>query len=206
MNSDRTIRQKALFEALESRILVLDGAMGTMIQQRGLTAADFGGAEYEGCNEVLARTRPDVIRDIHRAYFAAGSDIVETDSFQSSLIVLAEYGLENQVHEINVAAARVAREAAEEFSKPGKPRFVAGSIGPTTKSLTLKRDVSFEQMRQSYYAQAKGLVEGGVDILLLETAFDTLNIKAGLLAIRDLERELGFEVPIMISARSKKQV
>ena len=188
-----------LLSALDERILVLDGAMGTMIQQRGLTAADFGGPQYEGCNEMLALTRPDVIADIHRAYFDAGADIVETDSFQSSPIVLAEYGLAERAHQINVAAARVARAAADEFSRPGRPRFVAGSLGPTTKSLSLRGDVTFEQLRDSYYVQAKGLVEGGADLLVLETCFDTRNIKAGLLAVQRLRDELGISIPLIVS-------
>ena len=188
-----------LVAALEERILVLDGAMGTMIQARGLTAADFGGAKYEGCNEMLALTRPDVIADIHRAYLEAGADIVETDSFQSSPIVLAEYGLADRAHEINVAAARVARAAADEFSRPGRPRFAAGSLGPTTKSLSLRGDVTFEQLRDSYYIQAKGLLEGGVDLLALETCFDTRNVKAGLLAVMRLRGELGLRIPLIVS-------
>src|SRR5436190_825125 len=162
--SDPKQRLEHLDESLASRILVLDGAMGTMVQQRHLTAEDFGGPALEGCNENLVLTRPDVITDIHRAYFEAGSDIVETDSFQASPIVLAEYNLEDKTHEINVAAARLARQAADEYSKPGRPRFVAGSIGPTTKSLTLRRELSFDDMAQSYYAQVKGLIEGGADI------------------------------------------
>ena len=188
-----------LLAALDERILVLDGAMGTMIQQRGLTVADFGGAQYEGCNEMLAVTRPDVIADIHRAYFEAGADIVETDSFQSSPAVLAEYGLADRAHEINVAAARVARAVADELARPGRPRFVAGSLGPTTKSLSLRGDVTFDQLCESYYVQAKGLVEGGVDLLVLETCFDTRNIKAGLLAVQQLRAELGIRIPLIVS-------
>ena len=193
------MRTRQLIDALEERILVMDGAMGTMIQARGLSAADFGGAQYEGCNEVLAVTRPDVIRDIHRAYFEAGADIVETDSFQGSPIVLAEYGLAERAHEVNVAAARVAREAAAEFETAERPRFVAGSLGPTTKSLSLRGDVTFEQLRDSYYVQARGLVEGGVDLLVIETAFDTRNIKAGLLAVERLRAETGTRIPLIVS-------
>jgi len=192
-------RINELLSALDERILVLDGAMGTMIQARGLTAADFGGAQYEGCNEMLALTRPDVIADIHRAYLEAGADIIETDSFQGSPIVLAEYGLAHRAHEINVAAAREARAAADEFSRPGRLRFVAGSMGPTTKSLSLRGDVTFDQLRESYYIQAKGLVEGGVDLLALETCFDTRNIKAGLVAVQQLRDELGIRIPLIVS-------
>src|SRR6202162_6478586 len=125
----------ALRELLNQRILVLDGAMGTMRQQRELTAEDFGGSALEGCNENLVRTRPDVVLDIHRKYFAAGSDIVETNSFGSAPIVLAEYGLEKDAHELSFLAAKLARQAADEFSSPAKPRFVAGSVGPTNKAL-----------------------------------------------------------------------
>jgi 5-methyltetrahydrofolate--homocysteine methyltransferase len=125
---------KALRELLQERILVLDGAMGTMLQQRSLTAADFGGAALEGCNENLVRTRPDVVLEIHRKYFEAGSNIVETNSFGGTPLVLAEYGLGADAHELNKRAATLARQAAEEYSTPGKPRFVVGSMGPTTKA------------------------------------------------------------------------
>jgi 5-methyltetrahydrofolate--homocysteine methyltransferase len=193
------LRQQALYDALATRILVLDGAMGTMVQQRHLTAEDFGGPALEGCNENLVLTRPDVILDVHRAYFEAGSDIVETDSFQGSPLVLAEYGLQDKAHEINATAARLARQAADEYSQPGRPRFVAGSIGPTTKSLTLRRELSFDDMRRSYYEHAKGLIDGGADILLVETCFDTLNAKAALVAIQQLGKDLGRRIPLMVS-------
>ncbi len=192
-------RQQALYDALASRILVLDGAMGTMVQQRHLTAEDFGGAALEGCNENLVLTRPDVILDIHRAYFEAGADIVETDSFQASTIVLAEYDLADKVHEINVKAAGLARQAAEEFSKNGRMRFVGGSIGPTTKSLSLRRELSFDDMAASYYAQVKGLIEGGADILMVETCFDTLNAKAAIYAIARMRKEIGRPIPLIVS-------
>jgi 5-methyltetrahydrofolate--homocysteine methyltransferase len=173
--------------------------MGTMLQQRNLTAADFGGAALEGCNENLVFTRPDVIRDIHRAYYEAGSDIVETNSFGSTRIVLAEYGLEARAYEANLVAARLAREAAAELAKPGRPLFVAGSMGPTTKAITVTGGVTFPELVDNYYEQAKGLVDGGADILLLETCQDTRNIKAGLVAIDKLGRELGFTIPTMVS-------
>src|SRR5271170_4650423 len=134
--------EKALRELLTQRILVLDGAMGTMLQQCNLTAADFGGPALEGCNENLVRTRPDVVLDIHRKYFAAGSDIVETNSFGSAPIVLAEYGLAEDAHLLNVLSAKLARQAADEYSTPGKPRFVAGSMGPTTKAITVTGGVT----------------------------------------------------------------
>jgi len=178
---------------------VLDGAMGTMLQQRNLTAEDFGGAALEGCNENLVRTRPDVVLDIHRKYFEAGSDIVETNSFGGATIVLAEYGLAADAHLLNRRAAQLARQAADEFSTPGKPRFVAGSVGPTTKAITVTGGVTFEGLGEAYYAQAKGLVEGGVDLLLVETCQDTRNIKAALLAIQRLSKEIGMQVPVIVS-------
>jgi 5-methyltetrahydrofolate--homocysteine methyltransferase len=190
---------KALRELLSERILVLDGAMGTMLQQRNLTAEDFGGAALEGCNENLVRTRPDVVLDIHRKYFEAGSDIVETNSFGGAPIVLAEYGLSADAHELNKRAGELARQAADEFSKPGRPRFVAGSVGPTTKAITVTGGVTFEGLGEAYYAQAKGLVEGGVDLLLVETCQDTRNIKAALLAIQRLSKEIGMQVPVIVS-------
>jgi 5-methyltetrahydrofolate--homocysteine methyltransferase len=190
---------KALRELLSERILVLDGAMGTMLQQRNLTAQDFGGAALEGCNENLVRTRPDVVLDIHRKYFEAGSDIVETNSFGGATIVLAEYGLAADAHLLNRRAAELARQAADEFSTPAKPRFVAGSVGPTTKAITVTGGVTFEGLGEAYYAQARGLVEGGVDLLLVETCQDTRNIKAALLAIQRLSKEIGMQVPVIVS-------
>src|ERR1700676_3275143 len=190
---------KALRELLSERILVLDGAMGTMLQQRNLTAADFGGATLEGCNENLVRTRPDVVLDIHRKYFEAGSDIVETNSFGGASIVLAEYGLSAEAHELNRRAAELARQAADEASTPAKPRFVAGSMGPTTKAITVTGGVTFEGLLDSYYVQAKGLIEGGSDLLLIETSQDTRNIKAAILAIQKFSKEIGMPVPFVIS-------
>src|SRR5246500_2271369 len=165
--------QKALRELLGERVLVLDGAMGTMLQQRNLTAADFGGAALEGCNENLVRTRPDVVLDIHRKYLEAGADIIETNSFGGTPIVLAEYGLESDAHLLNKRSAELARKAADEFSASGKPRFVAGSMGPTTKAITVTGGVTFPELREAYCAQARGLVEGGADLLLVETCQDT---------------------------------
>jgi 5-methyltetrahydrofolate--homocysteine methyltransferase len=190
---------KALRELLRERILVLDGAMGTMLQQRTLTAADFGGAALEGCNENLVRTRPDVVLDIHRKYFEAGSDIVETNSFGGTPLVLAEYGLGADAYELNKRAATLARQAAEEYSTAGKPRFVAGSMGPTTKAITVTGGVTFEGLLDNYYVQAKGLIEGGSDLLLVETCQDTRNIKAAILAIQKLGREIGMAVPFLVS-------
>jgi 5-methyltetrahydrofolate--homocysteine methyltransferase len=194
------LRWQSLYDALATRILVLDGAMGTMLQARRPTTADYGGPGLDGCNENLCRTHPDWILDIHCAYLDAGADIVETNSFQGSSIVLADFGLEQHSHELNVAAARLARQAADEFSTASTPRFVAGSIGPTTKSLTLRGDVTFGELRDSYYGQARALVEGGVDLLLFETAFDTRNVKAGLIAVQELAHDLGLRIPLMLSA------
>ncbi|MBV9497768.1 MAG: methionine synthase [Acidobacteriaceae bacterium] len=196
---DRRIRRQALEDALANRVLVLDGAMGTMLQQRHLTATDFGGAALEGCNENLILTRPDVILDVHRAYFDAGSDIVETNSFGGTKIVLSEYGLQEKSYELNFVAAQLARHAAEEFSISGCLRFVAGSMGPTTKAITVTGGVTFPELVANYYEQAKGLFEGGADILLLETCQDTRNVKAGLLAIERLGAEIGFVIPTMVS-------
>jgi 5-methyltetrahydrofolate--homocysteine methyltransferase len=191
--------EKALRELLAERILLLDGAMGTMLQQRDLSAADFGGAALEGCNENLVRTRPDIVLDIHRKYFEAGADIVETDSFGGTPVVLAEYGLQADAYELNKRAAALARQAADEFSTPAKPRFAAGSMGPTTKAITVTGGVTFEGLLDSYYVQAKGLVEGGVDLLLVETCQDTRNIKAAILAIQKLSKEIGAPVPFVVS-------
>ena len=196
---DLTQSEKALKELMTERILVLDGAMGTMLQQRDLTAADFGGLALEGCNENLVRTRPDVVLDIHRKYFEAGADIVETNSFGGTPLVLAEYGLEADAFDLNKRAARLARQAAEEYSTPGRPRFVAGSMGPTTKAITVTGGVTFEGLLDSYYVQAKGLVEGGSDLLLVETCQDTRNIKTAILAIQKLSREIGMRVPFLVS-------
>ncbi len=190
----------ALRELLRERILVLDGAMGTMLQQENLTAADFGGAHLEGCNENLNITRPDVVLGIHRKYLEAGADIIETNTFGSTPIVLAEYGLGDRAREISRRAAELASQAVGEFSKGSKPRFVAGSMGPTTKAISVTGGVTFSQLHKNYLEQARGLIEGGADVLLLETCQDTRNIKAGILAIQDLSREIGAPIPLMISA------
>ena len=192
-------RLAALNDALATRILVLDGAMGTMLQQRNLTAADFGGAALEGCNENLVKTRPDVVLEIHREYFQAGADIVETNSFGGTRVVLAEYHLQDQAYDLNYTAAKLARQAADECSTSTRPRWVLGSMGPTTKTITVTGGITFRQLEEGYYEQAKALVDGGADILVLETAQDTRNVKAGLLAIQRLMRELGRKIPAMVS-------
>ena len=162
-----------LKSALAQRILVLDGAMGTAIQQRNLGPDDFGGAEYEGCNEYLVITRPDVIEDIHRGYLEAGADIIETNTFGGTAVVLDEYALGHEARRINREAALIARKAADALSTPEKPRFVAGSMGPTTKTISVTGGITFEELANDYHTQAAGLVEGGVDVLLLETSQDT---------------------------------
>lgn len=194
--SDKTRELKGL---LHERILILDGAMGTMLQQRDLMAEDFGGRDLEGCNENLVLTRPDVILDIHRKYYEAGSDIVETNTFGATPLVLAEYGLQEKTHEINKKAAELACQAAMEFSTSSKPRFVAGSMGPTTKSITVTGGVTFEQLIQHFSVQASGLVEGGADILLVETSQDTRNIKAALIGIQKVLEKYGVNRPIIVS-------
>ncbi len=205
-----------LRELLDRRVLVLDGAMGTMIQRRGLSEADYRGARFEkhehdlkGDMDILALTRPDVIRSIHDAYFEAGADIAETNTFGATTIVQSEYGLHDCAYEINLAAARTAKQSAAEWTRrtPHKPRFVAGSIGPLNKTLSLSpsvadpgfRAVTFDQVREAYGQQVKALIEGGVDILLLETIFDTLNSKAALFAIDEVFEAHGVRLPVMIS-------
>ncbi len=196
---ERKDRIAALREALTRRILVLDGAMGTAIQARNLADADFGGAALEGCNEHLVLTRPDVIRDIHAAYGAAGADVFETDTFGATPLVLAEYGLEGKTRELNVAAARIAREVADALSTPEKPRWVAGSIGPTTKAITVTGGVTFEALVGHFRAQARALHEGGVDYFLVETCQDTRNVKAALLGIHEAQADLEVKLPIAVS-------
>ncbi|KRF10809.1 methionine synthase [Paenibacillus sp. Soil787] len=186
-------------EQLKKKIMILDGAMGTMIQQENLTAEDFGSDDLDGCNEILCVTRPDVIRKIHEAYFAAGADMIETNTFGTTSVVLAEYDLQDRHRELNLAAAKLAIEAANKYSTPEWPRYVIGAMGPTTKTLSVTGGVTFAQLEDSYYEQALALVEAGVDALLLETSQDTLNVKAGSIGIRRAYETLGVELPIMIS-------
>lgn len=191
--------QSKLQAALQHKILILDGAMGTMIQQRNLTADDFGGDEFDGCNELLVVTRPDVIQEIHEEYLAAGADIIETNTFGATSVVLAEYDIPHRAEELNLAAARLARVAADKYSTPEWPRFVAGSIGPTTKTLSVTGGVTFEELVETYYEQTRALLIGKVDALLLETIQDTLNVKAASIGVRRAFTELETEVPVMIS-------
>ncbi len=192
-------RAEALQELLAERILVLDGASGTWMQSQDLAAEDFGGPDLEGCNENLVRTRPDLVRRMHEEYFAAGADMVETNTFGGTPLVLAEYGLADRALEINRRAAEIAREAAEKASTPGRLRFVAGSMGPTTKAMTVTGGVSFDEMIGHYRVQALGLLTGGVDTLLLETTQDTRNLKAGLIGIEQAFAEVGWRAPVMVS-------
>ncbi|MDP2339521.1 MAG: methionine synthase [Deltaproteobacteria bacterium] len=186
-----------LRDLLATRIVVFDGAMGTQLQNRKLSADDFGGEAFNGCNEHLVLTRPDVIGDVHRAYFKAGADFVETDSFGSTPLVLDEYDLGTKALELNIAAARIARAVSLEFTD--KPRFVAGSMGPTTRALSVTGGLTFDALVEHYAVQAEGLLTGGADVLLLETSLDTMNVKAGLVGIERAEQKLGITIPVMLS-------
>ncbi|MDG1427910.1 MAG: homocysteine S-methyltransferase family protein [Crocinitomicaceae bacterium] len=205
-----------LHKILHERILVLDGAMGTMIQRHKLEEEDFRKGWFEnhlsslkGNNDLLSLTRPDVIREIHAEYFEAGADIAETNTFSGTTIAQADYGLESAVYDINYHSAKIAREVADEFTtrEPNKPRFVAGSMGPTNRTASISPDVNdpgfraitFEELVVAYKQQALALLEGGVDLLLVETVFDTLNAKAALFAIEEAFDEFGSKVPIMVS-------
>lgn len=203
-------------DIIKERILIIDGAMGTMIQRHKLEEADFRGERFKdhkhplkGNNDLLSLTRPDIIKDIHRQYFEAGADIVETNTFSGTTIAQADYHLEHIIYDLNFQSAKIAKEVADEFTKkdPSKPRFVAGAMGPTNRTASLSPDVNdpgfraitFDQLVTAYKEQAKGLVEGGADTLLIETVFDTLNAKAAAFAVQELFDEIGRTVPIMIS-------
>src|SRR2546426_2738797 len=186
-------------KAFESRILLMDGAMGTMIQARDLSAQDFGGAQLEGCNEHLNLTRPDVIRAIHDAYLDAGADLISPNSFGCAPYVLAEYGLADRCHDIVLAAARLARAAADSRSTAKRPRFVLGAMGPGTRTITVTGGVTFDEVLDAYYRQARALIEGGVDTLLLETCQDTLNVKAAAIGVKRAMAEAGRILPLMVS-------
>jgi 5-methyltetrahydrofolate--homocysteine methyltransferase len=192
-------RTGLLRDAFEHRVLVLDGAMGTMIQSRNLGAADFGGGQYEGCNEHLNLTRPDVIVDIHAAYLEAGADLISTNSFGCAPYVLGEYGLSDRCHELTLAAARLARTAVDRHSTAARPRFAIGAMGPGTRSISVTGNVTFDEVREAYYAQARALIEGGVDALLLETAQDTLNLKAAAIGVMRARVDAGVDLPLMVS-------
>ncbi len=198
--ADVAERTAALEGALAERILVLDGATGTALQARELTAEDFGGPELEGCNENLCRTRPDVVEAVHAGYLEAGADVIETNSFGGTPLVLAEYGLADHAFEINRLAAAIARRAAGRHSTSRRTRFVCGSMGPTTKAISVTGGITFEGLAESFYVQALGLLAGGADYLLLETCQDTRNVKAGLSAIERAFAEVGWRVPVAVSA------
>lgn len=207
---------KNLNNILREKILVLDGAMGTMIQRHHLTEDDFRNENLKnhkkslkGNNDLLSVTRPDIIREIHAQYFTAGADIAETNTFSSTSIAQADYGLERLVYELNYQSAKIAREVADEFTcrEPHKPRFVAGSIGPTNRTASLSPDVNdpgfrattFEELKLAYREQTEALIDGDVDMLLVETVFDTLNAKAALFAIEEVKEERDIDIPVMVS-------
>ncbi|MFH4964492.1 homocysteine S-methyltransferase family protein [Gaetbulibacter sp. M235] len=203
-------------QALQDRILVLDGAMGTMLQRYKFTEADFRGERFkdypsslQGNNDLLSITQPQAIKEVHAKYFEAGADIVETNTFSGTTIAMADYHMEDLVYELNYQSAKIAREVADEFTKrePNKPRFVAGSIGPTNKTASMSPDVndpgfraiSFDELRIAYKQQVEALIDGGVDLLLVETVFDTLNAKAALFAIEEVKEERHIDIPVMLS-------
>lgn len=203
-------------EELRKRILILDGAMGTMLQRYKFSEEDFRGERFkdfhkpvQGNNDLLSITQPEAIAEVHTKYFAAGADIVETNTFSGTTIAMADYEMEDIVYELNYESARIAREVADRFTanEPHKPRFVAGAMGPTNKTASMSPDVndpgfraiSFDELRIAYKQQAEALLDGGADLLLVETIFDTLNAKAALFAIEEVKEERGVEIPIMIS-------
>lgn len=205
-----------LYKIAQERILILDGAMGTMIQRYQLEEADYRGERWKnhahplkGNNDLLSITRPDIIKEIHRQYFEAGADIVETNTFSGTTIAQADYHLEDAVYDINYQSAKIAREVADEITakEPHKPRFVAGAMGPTNRTCSISPDVNdpgfravtFDELVKAYYEQAKALIDGGSDILLIETVFDTLNAKAALFAAQTLFEDIGKEYPVSVS-------
>ncbi|WP_282115855.1 homocysteine S-methyltransferase family protein [Cellulophaga baltica] len=207
---------KNIKDILKERILVLDGAMGTMLQRHKFTEEDFRGERFkdwehplQGNNDLLSLTQPEAIADVHRKYFAAGADIVETNTFSSTTIAMADYFMEDLVYELNYESAKIAKQVADEFTakEPHKPRFVVGSIGPTNKTASMSPDVndpgyravSFDELRIAYKQQVEALIDGGSDLLMVETIFDTLNAKAALFAIEEVKDERGIDIPIMVS-------
>ena len=214
MNLPAYTRGAALPQILQQRIVVLDGAMGTMIQRHKLGEADYRGTRFsehgkslKGNNDLLQLTRPDVIRSIHEAYLEAGADIVETNTFGGSSVAQADYDLQHVAREINLEGARLARELCDRFSSADKPRFVAGALGPTPKTASISpdvndpaaRNVTFAELRASYREQAEGLLEGGCDLFLVETVFDTLNAKAAIFALDELMEDTGERLPVIVS-------
>ena len=214
MNLPAYTRAAQLPDILRQRLVILDGAMGTMIQQLKLSEAQFRGPRFadfhkdvKGNNELLSLTQPELIRDIHEKYLAAGADLIETNTFGATSIAQADYDMAPLAREMNIESARLARAACDKYSTPDKPRFVAGALGPTPKTASISpdvndpsaRNVDFEALRAAYYEQVEGLVEGGADVLLVETIFDTLNAKAALFAIDEFFEASGERLPIMIS-------
>ncbi len=214
MNPIQYTRGAALPAIMKERIVILDGAMGTMIQQYKLGEADYRGERFrdhpkdlKGNNELLQFTRPDVIREIHEGYLAAGADILETNTFGATTVAQDDYGLAVVAREMNVVAARLAREACDKFSTPDKPRFAAGALGPTPRTASISpdvndpaaRNVSFDELKAAYYEQAEGLLEGGCDLFLVETIFDTLNAKAAIFALDELMENSGERLPVIVS-------
>ncbi|MBZ0225447.1 MAG: homocysteine S-methyltransferase family protein [Comamonas sp.] len=207
-------RAQQLPDILKHRIVILDGAMGTMVQRLKLSEAQFRGERFKnfhkdvkGNNELLVLTQPQFISDIHRGYLAAGADLIETDTFGATSVAQMDYDMQDLAREMNVAAARLARAACDQFSTPDKPRFVVGALGPTPKTASISpdvndpgaRNITFEQLRAAYHEQASGLIEGGADVLMVETIFDTLNAKAALFAIDEVFEETGEVLPVIIS-------
>jgi 5-methyltetrahydrofolate--homocysteine methyltransferase len=207
-------RAAALPDLLRQRILIIDGAMGTMIQQEHLSEADFRGSRFadhpvdlKGNNDLLVLTRPELIQRIHEQYLAAGADLIETNTFGATRIAQADYGLGPLAREMNVAAARLARQACDRHATPQRPRFVAGALGPTPRTASISpdvndpgaRNVSFDELREAYREQAEGLLEGGCDLFLVETIFDTLNAKAALFALDELMEDCGERLPVVVS-------
>ena len=216
MNSQsiRYTRASVLPQLLSQRIVIIDGAMGTMIQREKLQEADFRGDRFQdhaqdlkGNNDLLVLTRPDVIQKIHEQYLAAGADLIETNTFGATSIAQEDYRLGHIAYEMNVAAARLARAACDSFSTPDKPRFVAGAVGPTPRTASISpdvndpgaRNVTFDELREAYKEQARGLMDGGCDLFLVETIFDTLNAKAALFALDELMEDTGERLPVVIS-------
>jgi 5-methyltetrahydrofolate--homocysteine methyltransferase len=210
----RSLAPDKLEQLLRERILILDGAMGTMIQGYGLGEADYRGERFrdwpkdlKGNNDLLVLTQPQIIGEIHRKYLAAGADLIETNTFNAQRISLADYGMEDLAYEINLAAAKIARQAADELAAADRPRFVCGALGPTNKTASLStnvndpgaRPVTFDELVAAYHEQARGLVDGGADLLLIETIFDTLNAKAAIFACETLFEECAQRWPLIIS-------
>ena len=210
----RQDRIAALKQALDERIVILDGAAGTFIQGYELDEAGYRGERFadwasdiKGNNDILNLSRPEIVREMHDAYFAAGADMVETNTFSATTIAQADYDMEALAYELNVEGARLARAAADAVSTPERPRYVAGAVGPTNRTASIspdvndpgKRNTDFDELAEAYGAAARGLIEGGADTILIETIFDTLNAKAAVYAVQEVCDDIGFEIPVMLS-------